>query len=247
MQEEVFVIYRVEPRVFELVPHFCRGVVVARSVDNTATEDAALERLFRERVESVESDSEVDQNHPRIKAWGEVYKTFPITKDKGRIEPSVAALVRRIKSGKAASIPFISPLVCISNLISLTHLAPSGLVDADKVEGDLVLGAASGQERFEPISSDRVQSPQPGEIIYYDTGRGAVLCRAWNSRGGKAGMIFPNTRSAIIVVDGLLTALPYDEIVSASNEVARLVEQHCAARTTVHFLNKSNPRLAVEL
>ena len=240
-------IYRVEPRVFELVPHFCRGVVVALSVDNTATENAALEGLLRQRAEAIEGDSEVSQDHPKIKAWGEVYKTFPIAKDKGRVEPSVAALVRRIKGGKAASIRFISPLVCISNLISLRHLTPSGLVDADKVEGDLVLGAARGEERFEPISGDGVHSPQPGEIIYYDTGTDAVLCRAWNSRGGRAGMIFPNTRSAIIDVDCLLTTMPYDEVALATNEVARLVEQHCAARTTVHFLSESNPSLVVEL
>lgn len=240
-------IYRVEPGVFELVPQFCRGVVVALGVDNTARENAALERLLRERIESIESDSEFGYDHPKIKMWREVYKTFPITKDKGRIEPSVAALVRRIKSGKAAAIRFISPLVCISNLISLKYLVPSGLVDADKIEGDLVLGAARGEERFEPISGDGVQSPQPGEIIYYNTGTGAVLCRAWNSRGGKAGMILPNTKDAIIDVDCLLTAMSYDEIASATNEVARLVEQHCGARTTVHFLSKSNPSLVFDL
>ena len=240
-------IYRIEPRVFELLPDFCRGVVVAYGVDNTAREDAALERRLRERIESIEKDTEISHDHPKIKRWGEVYKTFPITKDKGRIEPSVAALVRRIKNGKGAAIPFISPLVCISNLTSLTYLVPSGLVDAGKVEGDLVLGAARGEERFEPISGDGVQSPQPGEIIYYDTGTGAVLCRAWNSRGGKAGMIFPNTEKAIIDVDCLLTAMSYDEIASATNGVARLVEEHCGARTTVHFLSQSNPSLIVDL
>jgi DNA/RNA-binding domain of Phe-tRNA-synthetase-like protein len=247
MSEEVFVIYRVEPKVFELVPDFCRGVVVAHDVANTAPANDALERLLRERIEAIERDTEIGHDHPKIKRWGEVYKTFPITKDKGRIEPSVAALVRRIKSGKGAAIPFISPLVCISNLTSLTYLVPSGLIDAGKVEGDLVLGAASGEERFEPISGDGVQSPQPGEIIYYDTGTGAVLCRAWNSRGGKAGMIFPTTRKAIIDVDCLLTAMSYDDIESATNGVARLVEQHCGARTTVHFLSKSNPSLEVDL
>jgi DNA/RNA-binding domain of Phe-tRNA-synthetase-like protein len=243
VQEKIFMKYRIDSKVFELVPRFCRGVIVARSLDNTTVDDPALYQLLREQVGLAETDVEADLDHPRIKAWMEVYKTFPTAKDKGRVEPSVAALVRRIKGGTGDTIPFISPLVCISNLASIKHLVPSGLIDADKIQGDLVLGVARGTERYEPIGREGTAPIEPGEIVYYDSGTGAVLCRAWNSRGGKAGLIQFNTRNAVIDIDGLLTVITRDQIGAAANEVAELLTRHCGARTSVHFLSRSNPEL----
>jgi DNA/RNA-binding domain of Phe-tRNA-synthetase-like protein len=237
-------IYRVAPSLLEKFPHFYRGVVVASNIDNTETVHTSLEDLLRQRIQEIEIDGSISIEHPRIKAWHDIYKTFPL-KDASKIRPSIAALVRRIRNGKGNEIPFISPLVCISNLISLEYLVPSGLIDAERVKGDLVLGYAQGIERFEPPGSDSIISPEPGEIIYYDSGSKAVMCRAWNSRGGKATYILPTTNIAVIDVDGLLTVIPQEEVEAATSKAASLVREHCGAITSIHFLSRANPVLEI--
>ncbi len=126
-------VYRVAPKIFKEFPHFCRGVVVASDVDNGASDDAILEELFTGRIKEIAADDCICVEHPRIKAWREIYNTFP-GKDARKSQPSIEALHGRIKKG--AQIAFVSPLVCISNLISLAYLVPSGLIDAEKVQGN---------------------------------------------------------------------------------------------------------------
>jgi len=233
-------IYRIEPRIFEQYPAFFRGVVVAASVDNTATANAELDQLLRQRAQEIEVDPEISVDHLRIKGWSDVYRTFEFEEAR-KLHPSIWQLVSRIKKKK--TIPFISPLVCISNLISLTYLTPSGLVDASKVIGDLVLGYALGSETFVPIGGGGSCSPWPGEIIYCDSGSGNVMCRAWNNRGGMETAVLPTTQNAIIDVDGLLTVIPREEMEVATCEVAELAQRFCGASTSVYFLSAANPTL----
>ena len=92
-------IYRIESTIFENYPDFYRGVVVALDRDNSAPFDAALDQLFRQWIQEVELDESIKEAHPRIKAWSEIYKTFPL-KEAGKIRPSVASLVGRVKMGE---------------------------------------------------------------------------------------------------------------------------------------------------
>ncbi|MGH9968804.1 MAG: B3/B4 domain-containing protein [Pyrinomonadaceae bacterium] len=233
-------IYRIEPKIFAQYPAFVRGVVVASHVNNTSAANVELDQLLRQRTKEIEVDPAVSVDHFRIKAWSDVYRTFEF-KEARKLHPSIWQLVGRIKKQK--TIPFISPLVCISNLISLTHLTPSGLVDASQVVGDLVLGYALGSESFVPIGGGQSCAPWPGEIIYYDSGSGNVMCRAWNNRGGQETAVLATTKTAIIDVDGLLTAIPREEIETATIAAADLVQRFCGASTTVHFLSSTNPTL----
>ena len=236
-------IYRIDPEILEAFPHFYRGVVVADGIDNS-TPSGGLELLFRRRIEEVREDETISIDHPRIRAWYDIYRSFPL-KDARKIHPSIAVLVRRIKGGK--ELPFISPLVCISNLISLAYLVPSGLVDPTRVEGDLVLGYAQGTESFTPIGGDEAAPPARGEIIYFDSGSKSVMCRAWNSRGGKATSIQPTTRAAIIDVDGLLTVIPKGELEAALLQAASLLRQYCGASTSIHYLSRKDPWIEFSL
>jgi DNA/RNA-binding domain of Phe-tRNA-synthetase-like protein len=231
-------IYQIETEIFRYYPSFCRGVIIVSEADNTPTSIPLLEELFRARLKAVENNEEISLEHPRINAWREIYKTFPL-KDARRIQPSIASLVKRIKQG--SNIPFISPLVCISNLISLTHLVPSGLIDIDKVVGNLSLGFADGAETFQPIGDDKTTNPVKDEIIYFDTGNKNVMCRAWNSRGGKSTFILPSTENAVIDVDGLTNVLAESEIKEATNSVGELVTKFCNAKVKTYLLNKGNP------
>jgi DNA/RNA-binding domain of Phe-tRNA-synthetase-like protein len=235
-------IYRVEESLFQQFPDFCRAVVVASKVDNRTPSCEPLYQLLLDRALEIEHDESITPDHPRIRAWTEAYRKL-MPKDKHR--PSIDALVRRIRKGRAREIPFISPLVCISNLISLRYLTPSGLIDAGRIQGDLVLGYADGTEAFEAIGNDHPTTPDPGEVIYYDSGSKVVMCRAWNSRGGKATFILPSTSTAVLDVDSLAAVLPREELEAAAKAAADLVGRYCGGATTVYFLSKENPSFRV--
>ena len=239
-------IYRVEPEIFARYPAFCRGVVVAWDLDNTGGAGSELERKLRERIASIEADPDIDADHARVRAWYDIYASFKLQSAKN-IHPSVGNLLRRIRKGEGAKIPFISKLVCLSNLMSLTYLVPSGLIDADRVEGNLIVGRASGNERFLPFGSDKPVSPEPDEIIYYDDAAGSVLCRTWNSRGSQLAAILPATRRAIIDLDGLTSVISRQELREATEELARLVSTYCGGQSRTEILAADRPSFEVRL
>ncbi len=87
------------------------------------------------------------KNRPTILATREVYKK--LGKEPNRYRPSGEALTRRIIRGM--ELYQISTLVDIINLFSLKSGYSIGGFDADKIEGDLVLGVGEAEEEFEAI------------------------------------------------------------------------------------------------
>lgn len=235
--------YQIDSGIFDLAPDFCRAVVMVWGADNTAGSGNSLESDFRRRIASIASDDNISVKHDRIAAWKKLYKRLGL-KD---VQPSIAALVRRIKAGNGNNIPFISPLVCISNLISLSHLTPGGLVDAARVEGDFVLGLAQGVEIFEPIGGHETMTVPAGEFIYYDSQSLNVMCRGLNSRGGKATCVSPETTNVIIDIDGLLEVVPREELDSAAHSLQELVQQYCGGQTAMRFLDKGSPHFQFDI
>jgi DNA/RNA-binding domain of Phe-tRNA-synthetase-like protein len=227
--------YSVDETLFTRVPDFCRGVVVGRNCDNTG-DAPELDKLLRARIVEVEADPGLGPEDPRIQAWTSIYRNYPAPRGE-RIRPSIWSLIRRIKRGDGARIPFASPLVAISNLVSLTYLVPSGLVDADRVSGDLALGPAGGAESFLPFGREERVTVEPGEVIYYDDATGEVMCRAWNSRGSRSTGIRPETTRTILDVDGLLGVVPETVLQEATQWAASLVRDHCSGDTQVFYLH----------
>jgi DNA/RNA-binding domain of Phe-tRNA-synthetase-like protein len=236
--------YYIDQVLFEQVPDYRRGVVVGDGCDNSGG-SPELERLLRERIAQIEANPSVTPEDPRIQAWTSLYKNYPSPPGE-RIRPSVWNLVRRIKKGDGTRIPFISPLVAISNLVSLTYLVPSGLVDTDQVAGNLALGFAAGDEPFLAFGKDERVSVEAGEVIYYDDATREVMCRAWNSRGGKSTGIRAETKRTIIDVDGLLAHIPREEHIQATEWVASLVREHCKGTTSIFYLDSEQPALSFD-
>ena len=84
---------------------------------------------------------------PNIIETREAYKK--LGKDPNRYRPSAEALCRRIVRG----IPLyqISTVVDLINLVSMKYDYSIGGFDADKIEGDLILGVGKTDEKFEAI------------------------------------------------------------------------------------------------
>lgn len=145
--------YSVAPEIFDAVPGYRRIVLLAHGVAN-APSDAGLESELRAAVGRLE-EQKVTVTTDKIASWWSAYRAVGIRGDKSKVQPGVAALLRRIAKGKGAEIPFISVLVALTNCVALEHLCPTGAFDFTKVKGPIVLGPAKGTETFTPIANPK--------------------------------------------------------------------------------------------
>ncbi len=136
---------------FELFPEFCRGIVVAKGIDNTRT-SAELEALMKEQEAALRADPKVEPaTHPRLAVWNQAYLKFGANPKK--FTPSIVFLAKQLKAGKP--LRSISPVVDVFNTISIKYIVPSGGDDLDSVTGDVILARAVSDERFSPCSSPK--------------------------------------------------------------------------------------------
>jgi DNA/RNA-binding domain of Phe-tRNA-synthetase-like protein len=148
----------------------------------------------------------------------------------------VKSLLKRVQKGKP--LPFINCVVAAFNYISLKYLVPCGGDDVSKIEGNLTLGLATGQEVFVPLGGGEPEHPEPGEVIYYDDATLNVMCRKWNWRNGDFTKITEDTKRIVINVDGV-GPIPEEVIVSARDDLAEILQNECAASLMVDFLDSA--------
>src|SRR5512139_1441019 len=126
---EAFMRFRIEESVFQMFPHFCRGIVTAAGIDNSRP-SPALEALLREQEERIRLDPGIDlATHPRLQVWKDAYRQFGSNPNK--FTPSIVFLAKQVKSAKP--VRSISPAVDVFNIISLKYIIPCGGDDMDSV------------------------------------------------------------------------------------------------------------------
>lgn len=226
----------IDPRLFNAFPGYVRHVVVAEDLDNQGgpEDHPALEARLRELEAAVRADGafEDPKVHPRLAAWRDAFQAFGVNPNK--CPPSIFNLVKRVRSG--AVLPFINPLVCIFNILSLQYVLPAGADDLDQVVGPLELGYADGTETYEPLGKpEDVEHPRPGEIILLDAGSRKVCCRAWCWRNGHPTRVEATTRRVAINVDALPPVSP-EEGLRAAEELVALLASSCRGRARIERL-----------
>lgn len=235
-------LYRIEAEIFDRFPHFYRGVVVARGIDNSR-DDAYPTQLLREQEERIRTTfGEPSSGHPRLAAWQEAYRSFGA--DPAKHTPSIVFLVQRVCQGKP--IANISPVVDLFNGISLKHLLPVGGDSVDELAGDLTLGLARGTEAFSSLARPRsVENPEPGEVIYVNRHSNRVLCRRWNWRNAAFSKITRDTRCAVLNIDGLTSAVDRREIEEATEELALRILRSCQGMVATYYLDRRRPEAEI--
>lgn len=137
----------ISPEIYNVCPHFAFSAIQCRVVNSPFNYELWQEiTMFSQKFAS-ETDLNAINKLPNIFETREVYKK--LGKDPNRYRPSAEALCRRIVKG----IPLyqIDTLVDLINLISLKSGYSIGGFDADKIEGDLILGIGKAEEKFEAI------------------------------------------------------------------------------------------------
>jgi DNA/RNA-binding domain of Phe-tRNA-synthetase-like protein len=230
----------VTPEIFALFPEALFGVVVVHEIDNSGEDEDVLAALHREeeRVREAFAGASIP-DHPRIAPWREAYRRFGA---KPKDYPSsIENLVRRVSKGH--SLPHINTLVDLYNTISLRHLLPAGGEDLDRIEGDVLLAVAGESEApVRLLGEPEERAPRSGEVIYKDAV--GAICRRWNWKEADRTKLTPETRNAVLVLEGL-PPVSRDEVAGAAEELAGLVKAYCGGAIRTALLDRGNPEAAL--
>jgi DNA/RNA-binding domain of Phe-tRNA-synthetase-like protein len=220
-------------------PNYIRGVVVARGVNNQGENQKLIELLRKVEQDATQDESLLEiKSHPRIASWRQAYADFGVNPNK--FYCSIESLGRRARRGD--QLPYINTLVALFNYFSLKHMVPSGGDDLDRVDGNLCLTLAKGDEPFTPFNSETIEYPAPGEVIYIDNSK--VMCRCWNWRQGDQTKLTPTTANVAINVDCLPPVLR-DEAEAITKELADLVREFCGGEINYFLLDNSQSEAEV--
>ncbi len=233
--------YSIDKQVFDLFPDFIRGVLVARNVENKISHEELIAIMRQEEDKVRETFEKQDiASHPRINSWREAFRSMGIKPSEYR--SSVEAMVRRVVNG--SQLPSINALVDIGNIISLRYLMPAGGHSRDNVQAEISLRPAVGDETFTSIGSDKVEHPDPGEIIFVEGS--AVLTRRWVWRQSNHTLTEIDTHFIEFNLDGLP---PVDEaeIRKAGDDLAELVTRFCGGETEMLVLSSQNRRIDISI
>jgi DNA/RNA-binding domain of Phe-tRNA-synthetase-like protein len=137
----------ISENILSVCPEF-RFAVIECEVKNTLHNDVLWQEIseFSNNLRANYKMEEINKR-PAIFATRQVYKK--LGKDPNRYRPSAEALCRRIVKG--LDLYQIDTLVDIINLVSMKTGFSIGGFDADKIQGNLVLGVGRADEPFEAI------------------------------------------------------------------------------------------------
>jgi len=223
--------FQIAQTIFELFPQLQIAIAVFSDIDNSEAHPEIT--AFLHQQEKALKILDPPSAHPKIAAWREAYRTFGAKPSD--YHSSVEALAKRVAKGDP--LPVINPLVDSYNAISLKYLVPVGGEDLDKIEGDILLTRATGDEEFIALGEMENRSPKVGEVVYKDD-RG-VICRRFNWREADRTKFTAQTKNALVVME-CLPPTSGEEIEAAINELAELVQKCCSGTYKTAILNKTN-------
>ncbi len=223
--------FSVHSDIFDRFPGLILKIVVVSGIDNRGQSED-LQRKIRGKEEEIKKSvlSEALSLHPNIQAWRSAYAAFGAKPKK--YKSSIESLYRMVLKG--IELRSINMLVDIYNYVSIEHMIPLGGDDLDKVDGDITLCFARGDEPFTPLNSLEAEKVKEGEVIYVDNKE--VLCRRWNWRECDKTKLTPETQNAVLVLEGL-PPVRQEDIESGAEDLSILVCKLCGGEAQKFFLD----------
>jgi len=227
----------IENTFWSLFPDALIGVVLARSVDNTAGERPDIPALLGEAAAGAAAALEAADiaAHAAVAPWRRAYQAFGAKPSKYR--SSIESLLRSAQSGRLRG---VNPLVDLYNTVSLRHQLPCGGEDLAAIRGDIRLTRAAGGEPFVPLGAAADEPPLPGEVIYRDDA--GAICRCWNWREADRTRLTEATTDAFLCIEAL-PEIGAARLRAACDDLAALVREHLGGKATVEILDHARPAL----
>ncbi|ONH32051.1 MULTISPECIES: B3/4 domain-containing protein [Protofrankia] len=139
-------------------------------------------------------------------------------------------LLRLIR--RTGTLPRISLLVDIYNLVSLRTRLALGAHDLTAVDGDIRLTLTTGTERFVPLGATEPRPVPAGEYGYID-GADEIICRMETRQVEKTKVVLDTTECFYIVQGNRATDADY--VWDAANELIALTKEFCGGDERILF------------
>ncbi len=227
----------IDQEIFDRFPDFKRGLIIVSDIKNALFDDvisATLNGEIQQKVGLNLLDNEF------VKPWDSVY--LKLGSNPNKFPPSIKSLLKRV--AKSGGFPFINSIVALFNYVSIKYLIPCGGDDVQKIEGNLRLGLSKGNEMFIPLGGESKETPDAGEVIYFDDKTLNVMCRRWNWRNGDFTKILDTTKRLVINIDGI-APVPRSVIESARDELAALLVDRCSAKVSTDLLDVNRKTIEI--
>jgi len=197
------------PALWAQYPELACGVLAARGLPREVAAEPAIARFearARERLAGAGSESEL----PEIQAWRRAFARMGLKPTQYRCASE--SLLRRLR--KEGTMPRIHPLIDLCNALSMAFAIPVAVLDASRIEGDLQVRHAAGDERYLTFGGD-VERPDPQEVSFVDAA-GQAHARRWTHRQSGLSAVRDETAEVFIVAEAMHPG--------GAEDVARLVD-----------------------
>jgi len=221
---------KIDTKIFKRFPGLRIGVVTGRNIDNHGFSDEIMQ-LIRKREKEIRENhnTETLSQHPKIQSWREAYSSFGAKPKK--YKSSVESLYRMVLKG--LDLRHINKIVDLYNYISMKHMIPAGGDDMAKVDGDIILKFAAGDEPFTALNSKEMETAKEGEVVYADSKE--VLCRRWNWRECDKTKMTEETKDVVLVVEAL-PPVTREELEEVEEDLSRLITEYCGGEIRTDIL-----------
>ena len=227
--------FKIDSKIFEKFPDLNIGIMIVKGMDNKGTNEEIINQIKDKEKEIISNfDTETLSQNPKIEVWRKAYSLFGAKPKKYKC--SVENLYRMIL--KEIELHHINKIVDIYNYISIKNIIPVGGDDIDKINGNITLKFAQGDEPFTELNSEETKNPKEGEVVYVDDKE--VLCRRWNWRECDKSKMTEETKNVSLVVEGLPPTTK-EELQKILDEMSELIQNVCGGEIKTFILNSSNP------
>jgi DNA/RNA-binding domain of Phe-tRNA-synthetase-like protein len=202
-------------------PTIVGGVIHATGLSNGRSPAALAELFEMEQATARDRIGETPLSElSTLAAWRRAFRSFGV--DPTAYRSAAEALLRRLT--KQGSIPSISTLVDIGNLVSIRYALPVAVFDQRSVTGGTTVRFATGAESFTDLGTRTRESPDPGEVVFIDEA-GLVSARRWCWRQSLESASGPATSEVIVTVEGQHDGAAAD-VAAAVRDMEALLDAH---------------------
>lgn len=225
--------FRHSDEIWRNYPELVPGVLSAAGITDSASVDTEIEKFTA--IAQARLASGPESELPEINAWRRVFSRMGLKPTQYRC--AAEALLRRFR--KESTLPRIHPLIDLCNAVSLAYAIPVAVFDLARIDGDLEVRHAAGNETYLAFSGE-TENPEAREVIFADNAARAHA-RRWTNRQSAFSAVRAETGAVLIVAEAMHESAAAD----VQNLIAALAQAIGAAWRAAPrsaLLDRSTPR-----
>ncbi len=228
--------FYVEQTIFDKIPDYCIGVVAVSGI-KMSEQGEEMKQFLIESLEQKKQylEGKTVKQLDELAPFRDAFLKLDINPNK--YLSSIEALLTRV--AKKGELPFINPLVDVSNAISLKYMLPLGTHDIGSFVGDGLCVRLANEQDCENTPNDEGSSDiiKPGEAVYVSGNE--VRTRRFIWRQLAAGRIDQNATELVFPIDGFQSRKA--DVLAARDELFSMLEKHFGGSVKKGFIDIDSP------